>query len=99
MSFSSPHSRGKLQALIGRMAAETHLWGQMRIQTELARLGFQVSAQDIYASALQPGPNRDVSRSASMPKNQRKARARLVTPYLPHCWVRSFCTPQRLPLS
>jgi hypothetical protein len=68
MSFSSPHSRGKLQALIGRMAAETHLWGQMRIQTELARLGFQVSAQDIYASALQPGPNRDVSRSASMPK-------------------------------
>jgi hypothetical protein len=85
--------------LIGRMAAETHLWGQRRIQIELARLGFEVSAQDIYASAPQPGPNRDVSRSASMPKDRRKARARLVTPYLPHCWVTSFCTPQRLPLS
>jgi len=30
----------ELQALIARMAAENHLWGQKRIQAELARLGF-----------------------------------------------------------
>ena len=34
----------ELQALIARMAAENHLWGQKRIQAELARLGIQVSA-------------------------------------------------------
>jgi hypothetical protein len=36
-----------LQALIARMAAENRLWGQKRIQAELARLGFQVSARTV----------------------------------------------------
>src|SRR5215469_5493876 len=39
-----PAIRGQLRALIGRMAAENRLWGQKRIQTELARLGFRVFA-------------------------------------------------------
>ena len=39
--------RGELQALIRRMAAENRLWGQKRIQAELARLGFQVSARTV----------------------------------------------------
>jgi transposase InsO family protein len=42
-----PAIRGELQALIGRMAAEDRLWGQKRIQAELARLGFQVSARTV----------------------------------------------------
>src|SRR5262249_55194901 len=35
----------QLQALIRRMTAENRLWGQRRIQAELARLGFAVSAR------------------------------------------------------
>jgi putative transposase len=49
----------KLQALIARMAAENHLWGQKRIQAELARLGFQVSARTVakYMRGCRPrGP-------------------------------------------
>jgi hypothetical protein len=42
-----PAIRRELQALIGRMAAENRLWGQKRIQAELARLGFQVSARTV----------------------------------------------------
>ena len=42
-----PVIRGELQALIGRMAAENRLWGQKRIQAELTRLGFQVSARTV----------------------------------------------------
>jgi putative transposase len=42
-----PTIRGELQALIGCMAAENRLWGQRRIQAELARLGFQVSARTV----------------------------------------------------
>jgi hypothetical protein len=43
----------ELQALIGRMTAENRLWGQRRIQAELARLGFRVSARTVakYMSA------------------------------------------------
>ena len=37
----------ELQTLIARMAAENRLWGQKRIQAELARLGFQVSARTV----------------------------------------------------
>jgi hypothetical protein len=37
----------ELQTLITRMAAENCLWGQKRIQAELARLGFQVSARTV----------------------------------------------------
>jgi hypothetical protein len=29
------------------MAAENHIWGQKRIQAELARLGFQISARTV----------------------------------------------------
>jgi len=37
----------ELQALIRRMTAENRLWGQKRIQAELARLGFAVSARTV----------------------------------------------------
>ena len=37
----------ELQALIRRMAAENRSWGQRRIQAELARLGFKVSARTV----------------------------------------------------
>jgi len=37
----------ELRGLIRRMAAENRLWGQRRIQAELARLGFRVSARSI----------------------------------------------------
>jgi putative transposase len=37
----------QLQALIRRMTAENRLWGQKRIQAELARLGFAVSARTV----------------------------------------------------
>jgi hypothetical protein len=47
----------ELQALIARMAAENHLWGQKRIQAELARPGFQVSARTVakYMRGCRPG--------------------------------------------
>jgi hypothetical protein len=35
------------KGLIRRMAAENRLWGQERIQAELARLGFKVSARTV----------------------------------------------------
>ena len=44
----------KLQALIRRMSTENALWGQKRIQAELARLGFKVSARTV-ASICAPG--------------------------------------------
>ena len=37
----------ELRALIRRMASENALWGQRRIQAELARLGFNVSARTV----------------------------------------------------
>jgi hypothetical protein len=37
----------ELQALIRRMTIENQLWGQRRIQAELARLGFKVSARTV----------------------------------------------------
>jgi putative transposase len=37
----------ELQVLIRRMTAENRLWGQKRIQPELARLGFRVSARTV----------------------------------------------------
>ena len=36
-----------LRTLIRRMASENRLWGQRRIQGELARLGFKVSARTV----------------------------------------------------
>jgi hypothetical protein len=37
----------ELRALIRRMATENWLWGQKRIQAELVRLGFKVSARSV----------------------------------------------------
>src|SRR5262252_4062406 len=37
----------QLQVLIRRMAVENRLWGQKRIQAEVARLGFKVSARTV----------------------------------------------------
>src|SRR5215469_5724840 len=58
-----PGKRGRrllpqeLRALIRRMAAENWLWGQKRIQAELARLGFKVSARTV-AKYMRPHRNR-----------------------------------------
>ena len=50
----------ELQALIRRMTAENRLWGQKRIQAELARLGFSVSARTV-AKYMRPRYNRGPS--------------------------------------
>jgi hypothetical protein len=48
----------ELQALISaRMTAENRLWGQKRIEVELARLGFSVSAR-IVGKYMSPRHNR-----------------------------------------
>ena len=39
--------RDELKLLIRRMASENILWGQRRIQAELTRLGFKVSARTV----------------------------------------------------
>jgi hypothetical protein len=49
-----------LQTLIRQMAVENRLWGQKRIQAELARLGFEVSARTVAKSMshrLNRGPS------------------------------------------
>jgi putative transposase len=51
----------ELQAVIKRMAAENWLWGQRRIQAELTRLGFKVSARTVAKYMRRPrdgGPSR-----------------------------------------
>jgi transposase InsO family protein len=49
----------ELQALIRRMSTENRLWGQKRIQAELARLGFTVSARTVakYMNRRGRGPS------------------------------------------
>jgi len=47
----------KLQALVQQTAAENRLWGQRRIQAELPRLGFAVSAWTV-ANYMRPHHNR-----------------------------------------
>jgi putative transposase len=44
----------KLRTLIQRMATENRLWGQRRIQAELARLGFKVSARSVAKYMRRP---------------------------------------------
>jgi hypothetical protein len=44
--WSSPDSP-ELQTLIRRITTENRLWGQKRIQAELSRLGFTVSARTV----------------------------------------------------
>ena len=44
----------ELQALIRRMAAENRSWGRRRIQAELARLGFKVSARTVAKYMQRP---------------------------------------------
>ncbi len=44
----------ELSALIRRMAAENALWGQRRIQAELARLGFKVSERTVAKYMRRP---------------------------------------------
>jgi len=44
----------KLRELIRRMARENSLWGQRRIQAELARLGFQVCARTVARYMCRP---------------------------------------------
>ncbi len=48
----------EVMALIRRMATDNVLWGQKRIQAELARLGFEVSARTVakYMRGLRRGP-------------------------------------------
>ena len=66
---SRPRRRGgrqpiaaEVRALIRRMASENRFWGQRRIQAELVRLGFKVSARTVakymrrpYAGKPSPG--------------------------------------------
>jgi putative transposase len=49
----------ELQALIRRMTTENRLWGQKRIQAELSRLGFTVSARTVakYMNRRSRGPS------------------------------------------
>jgi putative transposase len=49
-----PRLAGELRALIRRMASENPLWGQRRIQAELARLGFTVSARTVATYMRRP---------------------------------------------
>jgi hypothetical protein len=49
-----PRLRGALRALIRRMSAENPLWGQRRVQAELARLGFPVSARAVAKYMRRP---------------------------------------------
>jgi hypothetical protein len=58
---SRPRTRGGrpplpriLRALIRRMAVENRLWGQRRVQAELARLGFPVSARTVAKYMRRP---------------------------------------------
>jgi putative transposase len=58
---SRPRTRGgrpplprALRALIRRMAVENRLWGQRRVQAELARLGFPVSARTVAKYMRRP---------------------------------------------
>ena len=44
----------ELQALIRRMASENRFWGQRRIQAELVRLGFKVSARTVAKYMRRP---------------------------------------------
>lgn len=44
----------ELRALIRRLAAENRLWDQRRIQTELARLGFEVSTRSVAKYMRRP---------------------------------------------
>jgi putative transposase len=46
--------RDELRLLIRRMASENTLWGQRRIQAELARLGFKVSARTVAKYMRRP---------------------------------------------
>lgn len=48
----------EVRALIRRMADENVLWGQKRIQAELTRLGFEVSARTVakYMRGVRRGP-------------------------------------------
>src|SRR5262249_57641478 len=47
-------SGAERRALIRRMAAENLLWGQRRVQAELARLGFTVSARTVARYMRRP---------------------------------------------
>jgi len=44
----------ELRALIRRMASENRFWGQRRIQAELVRLGFKVSARTVAKYMRRP---------------------------------------------
>ena len=51
--WAAPH-RGELRALIRRMTLENPLWGQRRVQAELTRLGFTVSARTVATYKRRP---------------------------------------------
>lgn len=62
----------ELRALIRRLACENRLWGQQRIQAELARLGFRVCARAVakyirkpYDGIPSPGWRRSLKTHAS----------------------------------
>jgi putative transposase len=67
-----PRLPGDFRALIRRMSAEILLWGQRRVQAELARLGIPVSARTVakymrrpYDGVPSPGWRRFLTRRAN----------------------------------
>ena len=75
----------ELRSLIRRMALENHLWGQRRIQAELARLGFTVSARTVakYMRGHTSGDHRRVGEAFSdgMPRISGPATSSASRPY------------------
>ena len=78
----------EVQALIRRMARENRLWGQRRIQAELARLGFKVSARTVAKYMHRPNNRRP------SPSWRRLLLRRTDT--LSHA-IRVLCYPSRQP--
>jgi hypothetical protein len=79
-----------LRALIRRMAVENRLWGQRRVQAELARLGFPVGPDHRQVHSHQPGRCQSGSRAGAGPPRLRRGRpVPLILPSAPRLFGQS----------